>query len=223
MRTLKESLKCLALFWLCALLVAVTVAVRRVPGEINHQADATRAALQAELHIAVLDANQQLEAAITLLDRRTDSALREVHAANLNADQRTGEALGIVRILATNAEAQATGLRADVNGQLTTLNQTAALAVQPIGQLAERYTIPAREVQGLVAEMMGVLGATKITMGQTAVTAKVIAVEAPKMTAHVDSVASSVEREADQLTKPQTFWSSLRTWLLTLARIYGAI
>ncbi len=223
MTTVREVLKCLVLASLCALLVAGTVALQRLPQIVNRQADETRAAVLAEFHVAIADANQRITDLSDVLDRRSAYALRTVNAVALSADQRTGEALDIVRDVAVNANLQATALRDNLNGQLTALNQTAVMALTPFDDLARRYTIPDREVKGLVDETMGVLGATKVTMGQAAVTAKAIAAEAPKMTAHVDSVAKSVEREADQLTKPQSFWGALRSWLLTLARMYGAL
>ncbi len=145
------------------------------------------------------------------------------------ADQRTAQALQVVSSTAGEITQQAAWARMDAVGQLTAANRSLDTVARSTAALEARYTnLPDeiradREYQGLVAETMGVLGATKVTMGQAAKTAKVVADEAPKMTSYADKIAGDVTREADVLTKPQSIWSQIRAWLMAIAKLYGAI
>ena len=60
-------------------------------------------------------------------------------------------------------------------------------------------------------------------MGEAAKASKIIAAETPRLTANVDQISSDVTREADSLTRPQSFWASIRAWFVALAKIYGAL
>jgi hypothetical protein len=192
--------------------------VRTIPAMLDARVAAVQLDTKAEVEALRKDVITQVA------EVRTD--IRQI--AGL-ADSRTGEALGMVRSTAAEVVQQAAWARMDANEQLTAANHSLDFVAQSTAALEARYTsLPDeiradREYQGLVAETMGVLGATKVTMGQAAKTAKVVADEAPKMTSYADKIAGDVTREADVLTKPQSIWSQIRAWLMAIAKLDGAI
>ncbi len=175
------------------------------------------------------DAKAEIDAVRADLVAQVSGARGDIRILSSRVDARTGEALEIVRSTASELAAQTGHARTDADRQLTTANESLGMVARSTAALEARYTgLPDEiradhEYQGLVAETMGVLGATKVTMGQAARTAKVVADESPKMTGHVEKIAEDVTREADALTQPKSFWASVRMWVLTIARIYGAI
>lgn len=220
---LKDALKCgLLACCIAAMLVfigcfnRITATVESLPGIV----DARAAALQVEMF------------------RRVDIAIGDIKQTADRADSRTGEALGIVRTAVANADVQIGATRADVAAQLSALNTTAALTAQSADTLLNRYQrLPDeiradREYQGLVAETLGVLGATKITMGAAAKTANVIAAEAPKIAENTEKITASFAAIADDghkftnaVTKPKGFWGKFKDGLQTgdgLIRALGA-
>ncbi len=213
---IRAALWCLVPVWIVFVL----------PGQVyraqHDEAERTRAMLAYELSATRGTLTMQLSGAIARANGRIASAIAMAGKTETDADARIGELLVVARHLDEQ-------LPVIADRQMDRANDSLALVASNAAQLELRYTgLPDeiradREYQGLVAETMGVLGATKITMGQAAKTAKVIADEAPKMTEHADRIAVDVTREADTLTKPQSFWSALRSWLLTVARIYGAL
>jgi hypothetical protein len=224
MKTFKESLKCLALAFVCALLLGGCVLIWRLPKIVNHQADATRAALLAEAHIAEVDANDRLADALSHFDRQLTAGLAEVHLASVNADKRTGEALDIVDRFAVTA-----------NTQMSTLNATVADTLKPVGEVAQQVDDAAPLV--LDCEFNPDCAFNRFQGVTKAVeqTALVIAKEAPAMAVSVDKIAASsagVAASADATGKevaiaakrfnaPQTKWQQFRTWLLVAARLTG--
>lgn len=160
--------------------------------------------------------------------QRVDAALARLDHAETLADARTAEALKVVRSAVADADAQISGARADVKSEFNTLNATVSLTGESADSLLNRYQrLPDeiradREYQGLVAETMGVLGASKVTMGAAAKTANVIAAEAPKVAKNVESISASFAGIADDghkftnaVTKPKSFWGKFRDGLQT--------
>jgi hypothetical protein len=223
--TTHEIIKSFALIvftaFVCALTVHVIDTVDRVGSAADHVDELARQT-ERDVKATVDGITSTADARLTDLIRRTDA--------------RTGEALAIAEELPSLIDRHAANTETILDSQLTAINVTIERTAKPIGDLAKEYAaLPDqigtnRETQGLIAETMGVLGATKVTMGEAAKAAKTFDQKWPEMLANGDRISGSAEgiaedvkREADQLTKPQTFWAQFRTWLLTLARIWAAV
>jgi hypothetical protein len=218
--TIRESLHCAALTLLCAMLLGTSIFVFRLPGIINHQADATRAELAAQTHIAIVDANERLSAALDLLDRRSGEALAEVHATTRNADRHTGEALDILRTAAASIATQMSGLTAT----LKPIQETA----QQLDDAAPLWLDCEFNPDCAFNRYQGVSKAFEKT-------AQVIAKEAPAMAASVDRIAASsagVAMSADETGKevtiaakrfnaPLTTLQKVQMWIQTMSRFAG--
>lgn len=121
-------------------------------------------------------------------------------------------------------------IRVDAAGQLGRTNDTLAAAVKPMQESAQQVdeALPMflecdHNADCLFSRFQGTSKAIERT-------AQVIAAEAPKMSAHVESVAVSADRvavditrEADALTAPQTKMQQIKSWLIVIARVFGAL
>ncbi len=222
----RSALKCIALSLLCAMLLGLTVLVWRLPKMINQQADAMRTSLIAEVSIAESDAS-----------RRLADAIAEVHAATAAADQRTGEALGIIRSTASRADEQISAMRADIDSELTGLNDSTAMFARAYSALPGDLDKRLGETNRTLAETMKPVRETAQQIDDAAPLFldcdhnpdclfnryQGVSKSLEQVGGSSEAIAGDVRREADQLTKPQSFWGALRSWTLTLARIWGAL
>lgn len=234
MRLLKDALVCLLLALSCSVALITAVLMWKMPkivdaairdtgtlviAEVDKQATATRQEVLAEAGRWEKDA-----------DGRLGGALAEIHGAAQNADSRTGEALQIVREASVRVDGQVSGLRADVGVQLKALNETVTMAVTPFAESASQVddALPL----WLDCQFNPSCAFNRYVGVSVAIekTAQSIAKEAPQMTLKADSIAASadsigqsVAKEAEFLTRPQTKMQQFRSWLLVVARIWGAL
>lgn len=239
MSTLKEALKCA---FLAALVIAVAFGVR-IEMTLNAAAGQLPAQITRRMDDATWVANARLTDALALVDKRL-GALTSI------ADSRTGEALGLAKdiegrivdplnksladlsalssqltvelkpggdaqaVLANASRATGALDRAlvDVPLELGALNATIATTARPIGETAQQLDDAAplfldcdHNPDCLFNRYQGVSKSIE------------------KVGVSSQGIASDIKREADQLTKPQGFWGQLKSWLLTFARIYGAV
>lgn len=225
----KELLKCLALGALCATIIGGAALVWRLPKIINQQADKTRSALLAETAAAILTADGRLAEALGIINQRSGEALAEVQSATVDADARAGQALDIVR-----------GAAEGSNEQLSRANETLAAAIKPVAETAQQIDDALPYIIDCDPSFAGAdcLPNRYLEIAnETEKTLKAVAAAAPSMATSVDAIATSsagVADSADETGKqvviaakrfnaPQTKMQQLRSWLLTLARVYGAI
>ena len=129
-----------------------------------------------------------------------------------------------------------TGVLAITNDQLGKLNATVSSVAVPLNDLSTTYArLPDqisedRVFKSYMANGLGLIAATKLTMGQTEKTMKTVAEEAPLMAKHAESIAGSFDtmgvaatKEANALTAPQTKWSMIKTWIFFVAKLYGTL
>ena len=215
----------------CVLLVAVIALVGRIflfVGDIGYQVttlpdriDDRLAHMQADL--------------VTQFENTETDLFKVVNQAVVRTDDRTGQALRIIKTTSGHVDDfldQNASIGLNVNDQLTQFNTTVATAVKPVDDLAATYTVLPSQIsedrvfKAYLANGLGLIAATKLSAGQAEKTMKVVADEAPAMAQHAEAVAQSsqdiakdITREADQLTKPQTFWGGVKTWVITAARV----
>lgn len=95
--------------------------------------------------------------------------------------------------------------------------------VRIVNQVAVDHLVEKGNHASWPADITGLLRALELSMGSVEQSAKVITAAMPEFVDDAKSITRDVKREADQLTKPQGFWSSLKSWLLVIARIYAAV
>ena len=228
MTALRAAAWCLLLALLLSLTFAAYEAAR-----FFREAAALPAALTSELARARADLTTETIFAREALIDQIEGARADLRAQLRETNRQTAGTLatlnGAIAALPETLDAQLSGARADAVAQLATANQALTAVAASTAALEDTYRdLPAnmradREYQGLVAETLGVLGATKVTMGEAAKASKIIAAETPRLTANVDQISSDVTRDADSLTRPQSVWASIRAWFVALAKIYGAL
>jgi hypothetical protein len=145
-----------------------------------------------------------------MADRRMGDVLSRVDTTLNMADKRTGQALD-----------QVAGLRADLKPTL----DNAAIATASIRPVMDNAAALTKDMQDSLDsnyyDMVSLLDSAEVATTQVAQTMEVVRATTPDVAKSVDSVAGSVAREADQLTKPQTFWQGAKSWLLIIARCAG--
>ncbi len=225
MNRIKDCLKALALLSLCVLMLGTAWAIRQIPRILDRQADALRGQLEAETLTAV-----------NVADRRLADAL-------VKLDQRSGEALQIVRMTALNADLQTTGVRADVTGQLATLNATLARTLKPVEETAAQVNTALPDFLDCQVDENGIgnktclyyryadlLHSADVTLQAVADAAPAVSKDVEKMAQSSVSLADSAAQTGQEVTKaakrfnaPQTKKQAFKSWLLLAARIGGAL
>lgn len=207
-----ELLKCILLAFLCSAILAGTVLLWRLPKLVHNEAEATRLVVAAQLHEATVDANDRLADALAAFDKQ----------------------LGTLNGTVANTLAP---LPSTLDQQMTTLNGMLAKTLSPVEGLGEQLNSAAPlwldcefNPDCAFNRYQGVSKAFEKT-------ALVIAAEAPAMAVSVDKIAKAsadtavsvaatskeVSVAAKAFNTPQTKMQQIRSWLLTIARIYGAI
>jgi hypothetical protein len=200
------------------LLRAATYAAEALPGEVP----ATRAALVGEIDATRLQIEDQVEAArketLALVDRQSTAiqsnalsaiageseiANGQITAALTIADRRMGDTLTRVDAALGTVEA----LRKDAK---PSLDNSAALVKDLQDSLDDNYYDLKATIESSTVAVTGIARA-----------AEAVGDAMPSMTASADSVGKSAAKEADALTKPQTFWQGVKSWLLLVGRCAG--
>ena len=223
MSTVKEALKCALLAALC-LAVAVGIRIELATERTIEGAPALLDARLAEIGGTV---NAEL---IGEIDKQAGELHRRLDALTVLANLRMQDVINLADRHASNTEtiidSQLTVLNAtlsqnaapyatvpgSLDKQLTALNETLSASAQPIRETAQQIDDAAplfldcdHNPDCFFNRYQGVSKSIE------------------KVGVSSQGIASDIKREADQLTKPQTFWGQVRSWLFTLAKIYGAI
>lgn len=204
------------------LLHAATVAARGLPVAVSAELQTTRSALLAEVTATRKDLTSQIEGArkdvlvrvdrqITAVQDNAMTAIRE-QGAQLNAQITTAVAIADRRMGDTLARADTAlatvdALRKDAK---PAFDNSAALVQDLKDSLDDNYD-----------DIKATIGSSTVAVTGVARAAEAVGNAAPSITASVDSVAKSAAKEADQITKPQTFWQGMKSWLLIVSRCAG--
>lgn len=116
------------------LLLVTAQTERSLPALIDTRVQAIQDRLMADidLHAGVVE---------SMVIGRTGDVLAIANGAVQRADARTAEAEADVVRIADHADSQITGIRTDINGQMVSLSGIIRDAVQPVDDLARRYTL----------------------------------------------------------------------------------
>jgi methyl-accepting chemotaxis protein len=196
------------------LIRTVTAVVATVPAEI----DGTRADLIREVRATRVDLTGQITAlrrdAVGQVGALRSDVMARVDRIEVDANARVGDSLARVDTALAVADhrlgevtATAAGLRADLK---PTFDNSASLAKDLQDSLDDNYD-----------DIKATINSSTVAVTGIARAAEAIGKAAPGITKSVDSVADSAAREADHLTKPQTFWQGLKSWLLVVSRCAG--
>ncbi len=211
----RQILICAALAALTALLIAATACicviartVEKLPVQLEDQIIISRnqaldeiAATRKELlaHLDKLEARADSRLGGIQRDARLElAATRELVAHELDANlARVDDALGVIY-----------KSQSDLAPILAHVTQITLHADEASAILFRRDALP--------AQVLGVLGATKVTMGETAQAMKVIRDSAPQVSLSTIATAKSIEgiaADVHQVTsaylKPRTFWGKV--------------
>ena len=229
-----ELLKCILLAFLCSAILAGTVLLWRLPKLVHNEAEATRLVVAAQLHEATVDANDRLADALAAFDKQLGTLNGTVD--NTLAPLPSTLDQQMTTLNGTLAKTLAP-LPSTLDQQMTTLNGMLAKTLSPVEGLGEQLNSAAPlwldcefNPDCAFNRYQGVSKAFEKT-------ALVIAAEAPAMAVSVDKIAKAsadtavsvaatskeVSVAAKAFNTPQTKMQQIRSWLLTIARIYGAI
>lgn len=230
-------LKCLAMSLLCFALAGVVPCIYELPDALNAQASMTRTLVLADARKAESDANNAILAALALIDKRSAEALGEIHQIGVDANNRTGEALAIVRATADLNSKTIAAFGEGSQEQLAAFNATVATVAKPLAETTQQLddALPLwldceYNPDCAFNRYQGVSKAIEQTAQAVAKAAPAIAIDADAIAASGAGVAASADATGREVTiaakrfnAPQSKWAQLRSWLLTIARIYGAI
>jgi hypothetical protein len=167
--------------------------------------DTATGVIDRQLTNALGKADGQLTNALGKADKQITAGLAEVHLLNLNADKRSGELLKI-----------AAGVRGDLK---PSLDNTAALVKDAQDSLDDSYF-----------DIKATIESATVTTHSIALASEAIANAAPSVSASVvgigksaDGITADVHTATAEFVKPKTVLQQIQSWLLTIARIYGAI
>lgn len=222
----REVLICSSLAALTALLITATAfvciateVVSRLPQEINGAILETRAQVLGQLADLEHDTLKHL----TALEAKADGRLGSIQADVTQQLARTVD----------TANAQLTGTLGRVDAALAEVHQLRS-DVGPILAHATNITAHADEAttilfrrDALPAQILGVLGATKVTMGETAQTMRDIQRAAPQMIGGVDRIVANSDRTSAASAKLMSNLAEaskpLPRWLRWPLAITGAV
>ncbi len=219
MPTCRSILACLALATLCALLGFATYGVwiitgvaEQLPERMEAAVLETRGALLGE----VADTRVEVLKHFDRLERRADSRLGKIEADATNELAATRE-LVATRLDASLARVDTAlgeihGLHGELTPSLLLLSNIAKNTEQITAHTNEATTILFAR-NALPAQLLGVLGATKVTMGQTAETMRDIQRAMPatlltwqRIGANVDQTSANIAR----ISKPHWYDNLLK-------------
>jgi hypothetical protein len=208
----------LAFAVLCAIACEFLTAARQVAedlpatviAEVSNEANLTRILVHAELAAAETMVNARLASLQDDLNAKVDLARGDLNT-------------------------QASLFRATLDAQAGAANQSLARAVSGTETVAVELSGSLRDLKpsiaganllmkpnALPAQLLGTLGATKITMGHVAQMSAAIAKETPATAAAVRGTAVDVHRAADEFTRKKRWWERLLGPLVGAARAGAA-
>jgi hypothetical protein len=245
MQRLKLALSCALLAALTGLAVqavlllhAATCATRALPVAVSAEVKATRVALlgqvsrvldgdpesgtpegttplrelvlsQIDDQLTALQANagKQVTALRTDVMTRLDKIEGDANARVGDSLARVDTALGVADKRLGDIAGTAEALRQDAKPAMV---NSAALVQDLKDSLDDNYD-----------DIKATIGSSTVAVTGVARAAEAVGNAAPSITASVDSVAKSAAKEADQITKPQSFWQGLKSWMLIVSRCAG--
>lgn len=189
------------------------------------------------------DADARLDAIVAVVEAQVSGARRDAFmaAGNVTAitDKRTGDALAVIRDAVNKADTQLTS----INSTASSVQATMATAIGPIQHAAEQVDKVIPDFLDCQESPDGIGNKSCIQVRYNDLsssadrTMSAIAKSAPAMADHVEKIAASSERTANavaetgeqvsiaakRFNQPQSKMQQLKSWMLTIARIYGAL
>ncbi len=241
----KEALVCVLLASLCAVVISAVVLIQKMPGMLHSEAEATRTMASGQISAALADTNGRVQDALKIVDARLTAATSSVDTAVRATDARTGQALALVSQLGPGIQKFAN----DSQDQLTNLNKAVAATLEPVARTAEQVNkeLPAfldcqydydtdgsvtfvgnrscveQRYNDLSASLDRTLSAVALAAPAMAVDAHKIADSSVGIAASTDATGKEIAIAAENFNKPQTKFQQFKLWLITIARVYGAI
>ena len=230
---LSLSLLCAAGVWSLRSVDAVVVAI---PKQVDARVESIQMDVNRQLSLAITDANNRVNGALTVVDQRTGQALKIV-------DDRSAEILAQSNDAVTILDKVSTQTESDLNARLEDTNKILADTAKPMGEAAKQVNAALPDFLDcqltddgvgnkgcLYARYNDLSSSLDRTLSSVAKAAPIMTADAEKMAdASVvtsESVAATsveVTKAATNFNKPQTKMQAFRSWLLTLARVYGAL
>ena len=230
---------------ICALLLALTAIAGRIyffvgtaenvmiaaPKLIEDQISQVHADLSLQLSAAIGDVNDRLSDSISMVDRQV-SAVRKDAVQEISATREVIQGPVLDKV-----DARLAAIERDANGSLVTLNGTLAETAKPFRESTQQINLALPDFLDCEFNENCVFNRYQGLAKSMERTSQVVAAEAPKMSASVQSIAESsagvaasadatgkeVAIAAKRFNQPQSKLAALRSWLITIARIYGAI
>lgn len=201
---------------------ALRVTIRGIPDLLDHRLAAMQDIAQASADSAIADTRHDLF-------QRVDTALVIVAKSAQNADSRTGEALSVVKNGVAGITAQTADLNRVIKDSLTTgsaavaqQQQDLSAALKPMREAAEQVNEALPYILDCDPSFAGGDCAPNKYLELThdaENTLHAVSKAAPSVASDVTRIADDATREADALTKPQSIWAQIRTWLLLAAKV----
>jgi len=223
---------------LCWLLLSVAATVNQLPNQIAATRQQLLTLTDKQLTAAIADADKQIGALRVDAGKQIGAirkdAMAELGAAGAAVNARSAEALGKVDKIQADIDRLTDATVRNVDGihsELSPTLQNLAAASSKGADIATHvddalppftdcaYLDDAGNPVGgnpdcVFNRYQGASKAFEKTM-------QAIAAAAPGVSSSAESISKSVAREADSLTKPQTFWQGLKSWLLVVSRCLG--
>jgi hypothetical protein len=226
MKLLREILTCALLVALLVvgsdvhqlLVDAVPLAISGVPAQIG----ATRAALITEVQATRRDLLAEVDkqasgirhdAVVQAAALRGDTMAR-VDTLTAALDKRTGDALQIADSRLSGAVGTIEGMREDLKPILSGSAALVADSDKAVQDLKDSWDANYDDIHATIES-------STVAVTGVARAAEAVGNAAPGTAKSFESISASVEKEAAALTKPQTFWQGLKSWLLVVSRCAG--
>ena len=215
---------------------SVDSVVSALPKQVDARVESIQRDVNRQLFLAITDANNRINGALTVVDQRTGQALKIVDNRSAALVDIGGGGIAIVAKVADHAEN-------DINARLEDTNKILADTTKPVTEAAQQINAALPDFLDcqltddgvgnkgcLYARYNDLSSSLDRTLSSVAKAAPIMTADAEKMAdASVvtsESVAATsveVTKAATNFNKPQTKMQAFRSWLLTLARVYGAL
>lgn len=219
---------------------SVNAAVVALPNQVDQRIASAQKDLTGQVSKAVVDVNNRIAESLAIMDQRSGQALKIV-------DDRTAEIVGPLVDPKVGVIAVAGGLltqtESDLNERLTDTNKILSDTAKPITESAQQVNAALPDFLDCQYDETGIGNKNCLyvrygdlsssldrTLSAVAKSAPAMADDVKKMAdssvVTSDSVAATsveVKKAAQNFNKPQTKMQAFRSWMLTAARIFGAI
>ncbi len=230
---LSFSVLCASGVWFVRSANAVIVGL---PVQMDNRVAAIQKDLARQISAAITDANNRINGVLTVVDQRTDQALKIVDSRSADILDQTHGVVAVAQHVSILAES-------DLNDRLKDTNKVLADTAKPISESAQQFNAALPDFLDCQYDATGVgnknclyvrYGDLSSSLDRTL---SAVAGESHAMADHMDKMAAAsvvtseavaatsveVKKAAQNFNKPQTKIQAFRSWLITLAKVYGAL